>query len=150
AADTISKIVNEGFAKARIGAGTASSPPSSSDIAKAVADQRLNAIVLFGDTGVRGSMKSIIELLDVPAPEAQGRINVYFLENADAADLAKIIDGVIKGTQSQRPAAPGAAPVTPFEAPGGITVTADKASNALIIVASPSDYYNLSQIVRQL
>ncbi|MGO9613821.1 MAG: type II secretion system secretin GspD [Dissulfurispiraceae bacterium] len=150
AADTISKIVNEGFARAKIGAGAVSSAPSSSDIAKAVADQRLNAIVLFGDTGVRGSMKSIIGLLDVPAPEAQGRINVYFLENADATDLAKIIDGVIKGTQSQHQAAPGAAPVTPFEAAGGITITADKASNALIIVASPSDYYNLSQIIKQL
>ncbi len=32
---------------------------------------------------------------------------------------------------------------SPFEAAGGISITSDKASNALIIVASPADYNNL-------
>src|SRR5512144_1304434 len=60
---------------------------------------------------------------------------------------------MIKGSQAQtgRPAAAGAiAQVTPFEAAGGITVTADKASNALVIVASPADYQNLLNVIKQL
>jgi general secretion pathway protein D len=37
-----------------------------------------------------------------------------------------------------------------FEAVGGISITADKATNALVIVAHPSDYQNLLQIIKKL
>lgn len=145
-ADAVARTLNEGMAH-KLRAGQQAVTPEET---KAVADQRLNAVVLFGDRGVRESMKSLIALLDVPSPEAQGRINVYFLENADAVELAKVLEGILRGVQSQRQAAPGAQPVTPFEAAGGITITADKASNAVVIVASPSDYQNLSQVIKQL
>jgi general secretion pathway protein D len=81
-----------------------------------------------------------------------GRINVYFLENADATELAKVLEVMIKGQQLTRQSsatAPGAQ-VTPFEAAGGISITPDKATNSLLIVASPSDYQNLTQILKQL
>lgn len=147
-ADTVARILNDGMGrKARV-----TPQPVVAEEARAVADPRLNAVILFGDKGARESMKALIALLDVPSPEAQGRINVYFLENADAAELQKVLEGIIKGAQPQRQVAPGAAaaPVTPFEAAGGITVTADKASNSLIIVASPADYQNLYQVIKQL
>lgn len=146
-ADSVAKMLTDGMARRP---KAATPQPAAAEEAKALADTRLNAVILFGDKGARESMKSLIALLDVPSAEAQGRINVYFLENADATDLAKILDSMIKGTQPQRQAAPGAPPVTPFEAAGGITITADKASNSLVVVASPSDYQNLSQVIRQL
>jgi general secretion pathway protein D len=151
-AETVAKILNDGLGskgKARIIPGQ----PVSQESAQAVADQRLNAVILFGDRAIRASMKALISLIDVPSPEAQGRINIYFLENADATDLSKVLEGMIKGMQGQSSKQPGAAPgaaVTPFEAAAGITVTADKASNALVVVASPADYQNLLQIIRQL
>lgn len=147
-ADAVAKILNEGTSR------RAKAPPQpvAGDEAKAVADTRLNAVVLFGDRGSRESMKALLKFLDVPSPEAQGRINVYFLENADAAELAKVLEGMIKGAQAARPPAQGAAgaPVLPFEAAGGITITADRATNSLVVVASPGDYQNISQIIRQL
>jgi general secretion pathway protein D len=145
-ADTIAKMLNEGMGRRQRGAPQ----PVAVDETKAVADQRLNAVVLFGDRGARESMKSLISLLDISSPEALGRINVYFLENADATEVAKVLDGMIKGVKPQQAAAPGAAPVTPFEAAGGITITPDKASNALLIVASPADYQNLLQVIKQI
>ncbi|HET6514646.1 MAG TPA: type II secretion system secretin GspD [Thermodesulfovibrionales bacterium] len=144
-ADTVAKILTDGMRKTK-----ATPQPMTGEEAKAVADPRLNAVVLFGDKGMRESMKSLIALLDVPAPGAQGRINVYFLENADATDLAKVLEGIIRGAQTQRQTQPGTPPVTPFEAAGGITITADKASNSLIVVASPADYQNIAQVIRQL
>lgn len=146
-ADAVAKIINDGMGHKIRGAAP---QPLGGDETKAVADQRLNGVVLFGDKGVRESMKSLIALLDIPSPETLGRLNVYFLENADAVELAKVLDGIVKGVQPQRQAAPGGAPVTPFEAAGGITVSADKASNALIVVASPSDYQSLLQVIKQL
>jgi len=145
-ADAIAKILNEGMSRGKI---RVPGQPVLSDEAKAVADQRLNAVVLFGDKGMRESMKSLIALLDVPSPEAQGRINVYFLENADATELSKVLEGMLKAVQPTKQAAPGA-PVMPFEAAGGITITPDKATNSLVVVASPADYQNLVQIIKQL
>ncbi|MEW6002266.1 MAG: type II secretion system secretin GspD [Nitrospirota bacterium] len=146
-ADAVARILNEGIGRGKAKAAPGQPPQEE---AKAVADTRLNAVVLFGDKSERESMKGLVALLDIPSPEAQGRINVYFLENADASELAKVLEGIIKGAQPQRQLVPGTTPVTPFEAAGGITVTADKASNALIIVASPSDYQNLAQVIKQL
>lgn len=145
-ADSLAKILNEGMSR-RSRPGV---QPGIGEEARAVADPRLNAVVLFGDKGTRESMKSLIALLDVPSAEAQGRINVFFLENADATELAKVLEGMVKGVRPHQQAAPGAAPVTPFEAPGGITITPDKASNSLIIVASPADQANLLQVIKQL
>jgi general secretion pathway protein D len=151
AADAVAKILNEGLSKGRP-VGIAIRPGAAVQNAVAIADPRLNAVILFGDKASRESMKALISLIDTPAPEAQGRVNVYFLENADATDLAKVLEGMIKGTQTARPVQPGAqgAQVTPFESAGGITITPDKASNALVIVASPADYQNLVQVIKSL
>ena len=144
-ADTVAKMLNEGMSRRLRG----TPQPVAVDETRAVADQRLNAVVLFGDKGARESMKSLISLVDTPSPEALARVNVYFLENADATDLLKVLEGFIKGSKPQQ-AAQGAAPVAPFEAAGGISITADKSSNALIIVASPSDYQSIVQVIKQL
>jgi general secretion pathway protein D len=150
-ADAVAKILNEGMGKGRT-AAFAGRPAAATENAVAVPDPRLNSVILFGDKAARESMKALISLIDTPAPEAQGRVNVYFLENADATDLAKVLEGMIKGTQAARPTQPGAqgAQVTPFESAGGITITPDKASNALVIVASPADYQNLVQVIKSL
>ncbi len=148
-AETVAKILNQGMTSRTV------SPVRGKAIrtedGRAVADQRLNAVILFGDKGVRESMKSLIAALDVPSPGTQGRINVYFLENADAGELAEVLEGIIRGAQPKtRDTDKTGAPMTPFEAAGGISVTADEATNALIIVASPSDYQNLIHVIKQL
>ena len=122
------------------------------DSAMAVADQRLNAIILFGDQSVRESIKLLISIIDTPSPETMGRINVYFLENADATELAKVLEVMLKGQQSpkQTPATAPGPQTALFEAAGGISITPDKATNSLLIVASPADYQNLAQIIKQL
>ncbi len=146
-ADAVARIITEGLSRA-----VRPQPGAVAGEAKAIADPRLNAVVLFGDRGTRESMKSLISLLDVPSPEAQGRINVYFLENADAVELAKVLQDMLKGAQMthQAPAGTQGAPVVPFEAGGGITITADKATNSLVIVASYADYQNLVSTIKKL
>lgn len=142
-AEPIAKILNEGLGRRR------GMLHQTGEEARAVAEQRLNAVVVFGDKGTRESMKGLISMLDVPSPEAQGKINVYFLENADATELAKVLDGMLKGMQTTRQPIQGAPAATPFES-GGITITADKSTNSLVIVASPGDFQNLVQVIKQL
>jgi len=74
--------------------------------------------------------------------------NIYFLENADATELAKVLTAAIPAAQAQsKPQISGGAA---FEAMGVITITADKASNSLIVTASPADYQTLLQMIQKL
>jgi len=60
-----------------------------------------------------------------------------------------VLDGVVKGSAAA-PGAPGAAPQqSPFEG-GKLTITPDKATNSLVIMASPTDYQNLLQVIQKL
>jgi len=149
-ADAVAKILSEGLTRGRV--RPIPGQPPLEEGAGAIAEPRLNAVILFGEKGIRESMRGLIALIDTPSPEAQARINVYFLEHADATELSKVLEGIIKGIQPARAAGPGVpgAVVTPFEAAGGITITPDKATNSLVIVASPADYRSLLQVLKQL
>ncbi|MDH7499407.1 MAG: type II secretion system secretin GspD [candidate division NC10 bacterium] len=149
-ADVVAKILMEGLSKAR-GRVAPGQPPLEEGVG-VIADPRLNAVILFGEKGIRESMRGLIALIDSPSPEAQARINVYFLEHADATELSKVLEGIIRGIQPARQAGPGVpgAAVTPFEAAAGISITPDKSTNSLVIVASPADYRSLLQVLKQL
>jgi len=115
----------------------------------AVADQRLNAVILFGDNVKKEKMKSLISLLDIPPPEIRSTIHIYSLENADANELVKVLTDLMKGPEIRQKSTP-AVPSTAFEMAGSISITADNASNSLVIMASSSDYQDLSRIIQQL
>lgn len=120
-----------------------------------VADTRLNALVVFGSDRDKEDVKKLVAMIDVVPPSTSSKVNVYYLENADATEVAKVLDGVIKGSTATTPAAVGAqggaaAPVqSPFEG-GKVTITPDKATNSLVIMASPNDYQNLIQVIQKL
>ncbi len=116
-----------------------------------LADQRLNALLIFGNETTKIAIRDLVAKLDVTPPEASSKVNVYYLENTDATEMAKVLDGVVKGISVQATPQPGAAApqASPFES-GKVTITPDKASNSLVIMASPNDYINLVQVIKKL
>jgi general secretion pathway protein D len=112
-----------------------------------LADQRLNALLVFGNDSVKKAVHELVDKLDAAPPETSSKVNVYYLENTDATEMAKVLDGVVKGMTAAAP--PGAAAASPLDS-GKVTVTADKASNSLVIMASPNDYNNLAQVIKKL
>lgn len=143
-ADDIANIINEGQQPIP----GAPKLPGLMSKSKVMADMRLNAVVIFGPKEDREPLKQLIALLDVPSEESQGRINVYPLENADAEEVAKILQGVIKGVEEkaigQKRKPPQAAQST------GIIVTPDTSTNSLVIIASPSEFRSLQAIIKKL
>ncbi|WP_246163169.1 type II secretion system secretin GspD [Oryzomonas sagensis] len=146
---------NESKSGGQPGAATGAATASSGQ-ASVLADQRLNALLVFGSDSIKHAVREMVTKLDVPSPEASNKVNVYYLENTDATEMAKVLDGVIKGMSSAAAATTGqaagttAAPQTsPFDS-GKVTITADKASNSLVIMASPADYNNLVQVIKKL
>jgi len=155
-AEDVAKIVSEALGVSRASASRMPRPVAAAGAVSVedtktnvFADNRLNAIVLVADKQEKEAIKRMIALLDIPLPEATSKINVYFLEYADATELSKTLEGMITGISPQAKA--GAQPAkTPFEPGGKITITADKSTNSLVIVASPADYQNLMQVIKQL
>jgi general secretion pathway protein D len=114
----------------------------------ALADVRLNALLVFGNENVKKAVRELVIKLDVQPPEASSKVNVYYLENTDATEMAKVLEGVVKGLTTVTPGQPAAA-VSPLDS-GKVTITPDKASNSLVIMASVADYNNLVQVIKKL
>ncbi|KJU87691.1 general secretion pathway protein D, partial [Candidatus Magnetobacterium bavaricum] len=125
-AEPLAKTLNEGLQKSGAKRAGAQQPATTRTDVYVTADKRLNALVIFGSKNDREPIKQLIDMLDVPSPEAQGSINVYFLENANAAELAKVIDNLIKRVQPGQAKAGESAQAMPFAASGDILVTPDE------------------------
>ncbi|MCK4911982.1 MAG: hypothetical protein KAR83_10080, partial [Thermodesulfovibrionales bacterium] len=82
--------------------------------------------------------------LDVEQKSERGVINVYFLENADAEELSGVLKGLLGGGKK------GVKGGTPFQSLSSTSITPDKGTNSLVIVASPSDYSSLEGVIRKL
>jgi len=116
-----------------------------------VPDTRLNALIVFGSDKDKADVKKLIALIDVVPPTSSSKVNVYYLENAEAVEVAKVMDGMLKGATTAPAAGPAAAAAqqNPFEG-SKITITPDKATNSLVIMASPTDYQSLVQVIQKL
>ena len=88
----------------------------------------------------------------MPVEEGTPQVHVYYLSNAVSEEVARTISTLAQGSQSRakkgkKKAGPvGAADL--FE--GQVKVTADKATNSLVVVASDDDYGNLVRVIQML
>lgn len=90
----------------------------------------------------------IIKAIDIPSPGTNSKVNVCYLENADSTEVAKVLDGMITGVTGN--AGQSGSPQQSLLEGGKVSITPDKATNSLVIMASPTDYQNLLQVIRKL
>jgi general secretion pathway protein D len=118
-----------------------------------IPDTRTNILIAVAGQDVMADIEDLIVKLDIPTPENTGKINVYYLENADAEEVAKVLASLTERKpstpQAQRQAATIKG-VIAAELEGGVKITADKATNSLIIIASLNDYQTLVDVIRKL
>ena len=109
-----------------------------------VADERTNTIVMLANELDSLRVKQLIAMIDKETPRGKGKIHVYYLENADAEELAKVLQEV--------PTAEGKAPKGK-KAPVAserVKITADKSTNSLIIMADKEDFMVLEEVIKKL
>ncbi len=129
-------------------------------VAKIVADDRSNSLIIVATERAYLRMLELIKRIDIPQT-GEGEIHVIALQHAEATDLAKTLTDIISGanTAGAPPAgAPGrGAAAAPsgggtaggiFE--GGIKVSADKATNSIVITSSLRDYAQLANVINRL
>lgn len=83
-------------------------------------------------------------------------VHVYFVENVKAEDLANILnqiygeEGIKPPVRKEAPKKPGAHPKGTTTIKGEVKVIPDKATNALVILATPEDYKTICQTIKKL
>lgn len=140
-------------------------------ISKIIPDEATNSLVVLANSAGFLQLVQLVAKLDVKVTDT-GRIHVYYCEYAKAEDLAATLASLAGGgkggsgqsgqrrTQVQTPngapaagvgAAPAGAngPVT-AELEGGVKITSDAATNALVITANASDYQTIKRVIRKL
>lgn len=128
-------------------------------------DPRTNSLLVSGTSEQIEDIKKLIAKLDIPLAGERATIHVYYLENAVAEEMAKTLNEAIgKPAPAAAAAPPRAAPPAPttptaalpgeavgqIRIEGVVNIVADKATNSLIITATPSDYERLKEVIKKL
>jgi len=143
-----------------------------------IPDSRTNTLVLIATQTDMATLEDLIAKLDVRTPEGRGQIHVYYLQYANAEELAQVLTaqaGEIARTLTPsttptpggQPTTPGGQPTTPGglpptttqprrqgvvggTTPSGVSIVADKPTNSLVITAPPEAYALLKEIIQKL
>lgn len=111
-----------------------------------VADERTNSIVLLASEGDTDNIRKLIRSLDKETPKGQAKIHVYYLEHANAEELEKVLKDIPQKDAAGKAPGKKTAPVVSDK----VRISADKATNSLIIMADMEDYIVLENIIRKI
>ena len=111
----------------------------SSGAAVIMADSRTNTLIIKADPTTRKQVKSLAMALDTPS-ESGGNTHVVYLKNANAENMVEVLQATIKGSGEN---AGG-------RLTGAVSLTADPATNSLVVTASKSDFITLKGVIEQL
>ncbi len=142
----------------RRSSGTTPTPPGvtpgQAGKVRILTDERTNSLIVLAPKTQLQEVRRLVRKLDVPV-SGGGRIHVYYLQHADAEELAQTLSAMISGVSQPAGGAPGAQGAQAIRAAvsglaEGISVTADPATNSLIIQASQEGYNTIEAVIRKL
>ncbi len=106
---------------------------------------RLNMIIVLASSSIMEQVERLIKKIDVPSSRGGGDIHVIRLQNALAEDLAKVLSG-LAGAEVGNKATGTRKAIISRET----RVVADKATNSLIVTASPEEFSTIEGIIKKL
>jgi len=133
-------------------------------LSQLIPDERTNKLIVVASPSAFERIVRLIAEIDIPTTSGGG-INVYALENANAEDMAGTLQSLAQGTANKSGrGAPGLSPPPGVPVPPGgprpgttaelfsgeVKVSADKATNSLVIIANQADYRNMVRVIQKL
>ncbi|MFW5975137.1 MAG: type II secretion system secretin GspD [Desulfosalsimonas sp.] len=110
----------------------------------AVAENRTNTLVVQSSEPEAERIKKLVKMLDREMPTGKEKVHVYYLENAKAEELVDVIQELPSedADDSEKKEAPLISE--------SVKVSADEATNSLIIRADKDDYEVLASVIERL
>ncbi len=134
-------------------------------ITKIIPDETTNSLLVLANQSGFSQLKLLVERLDTKGSN-QGKIRVYYCEYAKAEDLASTLSSLAGGGSAKSKSSssrssgttstPGSTAPTGSSGPvtaeleGGVKITADPSTNALVVTASSADYATLKKVIKKL
>jgi general secretion pathway protein D len=184
AATEMAQKLGDIFQVQQLGKKTAGAPPppgtakpkgndlaSELAISKIIPDERSNQLIVIATDRAYARVLMLVKKLDVPIEGGDGRIHVYYCENANCDELAATLGAVTGvavsgggGAARTRTRGAAAAPPTPSPTPGTgpggakenllfegeVRINFDRPTNSLIVVSSLKDYQSLRRVIERL
>jgi general secretion pathway protein D len=136
-ADEVAKQLLAVLQEKRVAGG-----PAKQEI-KIMADERTNSLVVLAVPPQMVRVRMLVEKLDQSLARSRENIHIYSLQNAVAENLAQVLAEIPgKGTKDEKVKAP---PISK-----DVQITADKATNSLVIIAEPEEYAILVEVIKKL
>ncbi len=132
-AETISRLLESKLKQVK---GRRAGPPL-----KILSYGRINMVIVLADRQNTQMVKALVKTLDQPTPKGAGNIQVVYLANAQAEELAKVLTGLPAKADRK-----GKQPALSTE----VKIVADKATNSLVITAKPEEFQVLEPIIIKL
>ncbi|MCM2323721.1 MAG: hypothetical protein NDJ90_10720, partial [Oligoflexia bacterium] len=123
-----------------------------------ISDERTNTLIVNANGKGAEQVRELVAKLDqkIPAQRGGGRVHVVYLQFADAEALASTLNNLSSqvggGFKAVSPIGGGTGinPVAASLFEGQIRVASDKATNSLVITASPSDFVTVQRVINRL
>ncbi len=134
-----------------------------------IADQTANSLLITGDESVFGDIRALLERLDTPEYDTSRQLVLIALKHADAVSVARALNEGFRapleqeiqreriknerdqrGRRSGRDREENQAPAVLVSAEETPSVSAEPATNTLIVFASRKEIERIEKIVRQL
>jgi general secretion pathway protein D len=142
-ADDLSKQLATLFQERRGGAGAAQQAGLVRADLKIIPDERTNSLVVLAGPNPMVKIKLLVDKLDTKQARPREKIHIYALQNAVAENLVKVLMEIPgKGTKDEKG--------QPAPVSKNVQISADKASNTLVIIAEPEEYDILEGIIKKL
>ncbi|MDR3607236.1 MAG: type II secretion system secretin GspD [Oligoflexia bacterium] len=126
-----------------------------------IADERTNTLIVNANSKGAEQVRALVARLDQkqPAITGGGKVHVVYLQFADAEQIANTLNSISQNAvagAAHPPGATGAAggtgvnPTTQTLFESNVKVSPDKATNALVINASPADFVTVQRVITRL
>jgi general secretion pathway protein D len=126
------------------------------DKVRLMTDERTNSVIALAPRVQMQDVRELIKRLDIPV-SGGGRIHVYYLQHADAEELALTLNSLVSGGGTTSPSATarggqGATALSAVvkELAEGVKITADPATNSLVIQSTREGYETISGVIAKL
>jgi general secretion pathway protein D len=114
--------------------------PMSGNGPRILPDERTNALIVIANEQDTQTVARLVEQIDIERPAGMNNVNVIYLKNADANEVARSIEETMSNMKLTG-TAQGVPPVR---------VTADPSTNALLVAATPQDFKVIAEIAEKL
>lgn len=134
------------------GEATADAIDGPSSVSKVIADERTNQLIIVATPSAYLKIDSLMRRMDVPI-EGEGQVHIYYLENANAEEVANTLQSLASGSSGAKRGAKGKGAAGGGAASlfsGEVKITAHKPTNSLVIESTLKDYMALKRVIQQI